>query len=407
MHSFQKRVSCFWLRKWIEGETLQSRWQQQPQFSEAEVIKLLFDLLEVLAKVHSHRLIHRDIKPDNIILRKRDSKPVLIDFGIVKEGADTVVDLKGKPITELLTGTVQFAPPEQFLGIPVFASDLYSLGLTAICLLTGKWPRGMINPANNAFEWLRYAPEVSPQLTQILDKATRLDTSKRYQQAEDMRDALNAVLKSKRDTANQAFVSTVLESPPFRVIPPVPLPVRPLRQKIRPVRWQVKPNDKISPRVNRQAAKNPSFLKEIFNFPWVISLYILVVLYIFFSSLLDNSTGSLYRAVFLAFFCGGFITPIIVAFTSKRSAYVIGALCGLLFYQGCLGLGYRGTLSSGCRNNHRFMVSARGLHRTSKTCGAYWLPIAWSVDCTDYPAICTVSAYVAKYASSHLIQPRP
>ena len=86
--------------------------------------------------------VHRDIKPDNIILRAQDGKPVLIDFGAVKETMNTVIDSHAHSSHSIVVGTPGYMPAEQLSGRPVFASDIYSIGMTAIYALTGKIPTG-------------------------------------------------------------------------------------------------------------------------------------------------------------------------------------------------------------------------------------------------------------------------
>ncbi len=78
--------------------------------------------------VHSKRIVHRDIKPDNILIRYADGKPILIDFGAVKEMMGTVVTASGNSSRSIVIRTPGFMPSEQTAGRPVFASDLYSLG---------------------------------------------------------------------------------------------------------------------------------------------------------------------------------------------------------------------------------------------------------------------------------------
>jgi serine/threonine-protein kinase len=80
---------------------------------ESEVRSILISLLEVLEYVHSKGIIHRDIKPDNIILRSTDNKPVLIDFGAVRETMATVLNSEGNVTSSIVVGTPGFMPNEQ------------------------------------------------------------------------------------------------------------------------------------------------------------------------------------------------------------------------------------------------------------------------------------------------------
>lgn len=125
------------VQQWVEGETLTSRVKRSGVIAEAEVSKLLTDILLVLDYVHSRQVIHRDIKPDNVMLRRSDGRPVLIDFGAVKEVATVV----GATSTSVVIGTPGFMSPEQANGKAVYASDIYSLGWTVFYLLTAKQPQ--------------------------------------------------------------------------------------------------------------------------------------------------------------------------------------------------------------------------------------------------------------------------
>ena len=91
-------------------------------------------MLEILDFVHSHNVIHRDIKPQNIIRRQQDNKLVLIDFGAVKE-----VTGQASPLT-IGIGTGGYMPMEQFNGKPAYASDIYAVGAIAIQAITGINP---------------------------------------------------------------------------------------------------------------------------------------------------------------------------------------------------------------------------------------------------------------------------
>ncbi len=188
---FSEAGQFYLVQEWIEGQTLTHKVQQEGVLSESAVKELLISLLPVLDYVHSKRIVHRDIKPDNIILRASDSKPVLIDFGAVKETMGTVVTLSGNRSHSIVIGTPGFMPSEQTAGRPVYSSDLYSLGLTAVYLLTGKFPQELqSDPQTGEILWRRYALSVSPTFAAVLDNAIQFHPRDRYSTAREMLDAL-------------------------------------------------------------------------------------------------------------------------------------------------------------------------------------------------------------------------
>jgi len=178
------------VQEWIDGETLTQKVQQHGTLTESAVKDILTNLLPVLDYVHSNRIVHRDIKPDNIILRRRDGKPVLIDFGAVRETMATVVTTGGNATKSIVIGTPGYMPPEQAAGRPVYSSDLYSLGLTAIHLLTGKEPQELETDYHTGEIIWRHNSNVSPSLADVLDKAIHSHHLHRYSTARDMLNAL-------------------------------------------------------------------------------------------------------------------------------------------------------------------------------------------------------------------------
>lgn len=137
-------------------ETLSQVHQRRGNFSVTEVTELLSNILPILDYIHAHHIIHRDIKPDNIIVRAIDGQPVLIDFGIVKEAVATMINSNGKTAYSIAWGTPGYMPSEQAAGRPVYSSDLYSLGLTAVFLLTGKTPQYLeIDPHTGKFSGVK------------------------------------------------------------------------------------------------------------------------------------------------------------------------------------------------------------------------------------------------------------
>ncbi len=189
---FVEKGQFYLIQEWIEGPTLTKIVAAKGQFSEIAVRQMLMSLLPVLQYIHSKGIIHRDIKPNNIILRAADGIPVLIDFGAVKETMISEVDSQHNT-PSIVIGTPGFMPAEQATGRPIYASDLYSLGLTAIYLLTGKHPQSLqTNPQTGEVLWQHYAPSISANLVTVLNKAIRPSPSDRYPTASKMLYALHA-----------------------------------------------------------------------------------------------------------------------------------------------------------------------------------------------------------------------
>ncbi len=188
---FQSEERFYVVQEWIEGQTLTAKVQQQGLLSESSVREIIVHLLPVLEYIHSKRIIHRDIKPDNIILRYRDNKPVLIDFGAVRETMGTVVNSQGLPTSSIVIGTPGYMPSEQAMGRPVFSSDLYSLGMTAIYLLTGVQPQQLeTDPRTGEIVWHQHALSVSPTFAGVIDRAIAYHPRDRFTSAREMLQAL-------------------------------------------------------------------------------------------------------------------------------------------------------------------------------------------------------------------------
>jgi len=190
---FPENGQFYLVQEWIQGQTLTQIVAAKGLLNETTVREILLRLLSVLDYVHSKGIIHRDIKPDNIILRSSDRKPILIDFGAVKETIRSVVGTPGYPTQSLVMGTPGYMPSEQAVGRPVYATDIYSLGLTAIYLLTGKHPQELeTNQQTGEMLWLEYAPNVSPSFAIILNQAIKPHPGDRYSTASKMLHALQS-----------------------------------------------------------------------------------------------------------------------------------------------------------------------------------------------------------------------
>ncbi|HEY9692130.1 MAG TPA: serine/threonine-protein kinase [Oculatellaceae cyanobacterium] len=195
---FEQNQSLYLVQELIDGHDLRQELIQQGAFSEQKIQQLLSDLLPLLKIVHEHGVIHRDIKPENIMRRRKDGKLVLIDFGVSKQVTGTSLS-QGTTV-----GTPGYAPIEQLRGQAFPASDLYSLGVTCIALLTNCLPRN--DGSNNLYDalasrwiWRERLPQgssLNPMLAQVLDKLLQEFVKDRYQSAAEVMHDLSDDLTS-------------------------------------------------------------------------------------------------------------------------------------------------------------------------------------------------------------------
>ena len=167
------------VQEWIDGQTLEQE-LATGTFTEDQIRQLLQDLLPVLQFIHHHHVIHRDIKPANIIRRRVDRTLVLVDLGAAKFATGTAL-LK----TGTMIGSAEYTAPEQVRGKAIFSSDLYSLGVTCIHLLTQMSPFDLFDGTEGQWIWRDYLTHsVSDRLGKVLDKLLESATNRRYQSAE-------------------------------------------------------------------------------------------------------------------------------------------------------------------------------------------------------------------------------
>ncbi|HEY9633725.1 MAG TPA: serine/threonine-protein kinase [Coleofasciculaceae cyanobacterium] len=171
------------VQEYIRGATLARLVRRSGCFSEASVRRFLREMLPVLEYIHNQKVIHRDIKPQNIIRCQDDGRLVLIDFGAVKEQIAQAGDTSMKLPTTHFIGTVGFAPPEQFSLRPIFASDIYSLGITCLYLLTGKAPLDFDSDRQTGEIVWQNSVRLSDPFAKILGKMLKISPQDRYRSA--------------------------------------------------------------------------------------------------------------------------------------------------------------------------------------------------------------------------------
>lgn len=225
---FSEAGQFYLVQEWIQGDTLTKRVEKAGPLNENEVKQLLISLLPVLDYVHGRRMVHRDIKPDNVIIRQQDGLPVLIDFGAVKEAMNTVVNTPGNPAESMVIGTPGYMPSEQAAGRPTYASDLYSLGLTALFLLTGKTPQELETDARTGeFLWRQYAPNIHSNLATVIERAIRFTPRDRFATAPEMLNALQSPAAVPSDMATVAVAPGSLPQVGNRPTPAIANPSPP------------------------------------------------------------------------------------------------------------------------------------------------------------------------------------
>jgi len=183
----------FFVMGFVDGETLRDRVERAGPLPPRLATKLLQEVAWALGAAHQRGVIHRDVKPDNIMIERATERAVVTDFGIAlgrRGGAGESTDGGGS-----VTGTARYMSPEQACGEPVDArSDLYSLGATFFYALTGRAPFEAANvPAiltkhvyEPAPQVQALRPEVPAKLSAVVDRLLRKAPPERFQTADDL-----------------------------------------------------------------------------------------------------------------------------------------------------------------------------------------------------------------------------
>jgi serine/threonine-protein kinase len=214
---FELEQDFYLIQEYVSGATLQQEVRRSGQFEESMVKEVLREVLPILDYLHQQQVIHRDIKPANIIRRTIDKKLVLIDFGAVKDQVNQAAadNPDHTTLTSFAVGTPGFAPPEQMAMRPVYASDIYSLGMTCIYLLTGKSPKDLnYNQSTGELHWQNQV-RLSPRFQRVLEKMLEVSVRDRYQSAKE------ALLALEESQALADAVSSAKQPAPSAMRPPL------------------------------------------------------------------------------------------------------------------------------------------------------------------------------------------
>ncbi|HET9682738.1 MAG TPA: serine/threonine-protein kinase [Gemmatimonadaceae bacterium] len=185
----------FFVMSYVEGETLGERLRTHGPLSPADASRVMREVAWALAYAHGRGVVHRDIKPDNILLEAGTGRALVTDFGIAHGGDDP------RPVTDpgRIMGTAHFMSPEQAASEPVDGrSDIYSLGVVGYLAVSGRLPfdspnlpallvRQATTPAPNV---MQVAPGLPASLAKVIDRCLERDPSLRFSDAESMASAL-------------------------------------------------------------------------------------------------------------------------------------------------------------------------------------------------------------------------
>jgi AAA-like domain/Protein kinase domain/TIR domain len=190
---FEQDQEFYLVQDYIAGQVLRSEFLPRGIWPDAKVLQLLQDTLGILEFVHGCGVIHRDLKPDNLIRRQADQRLVLIDFGAVKQMRASIVSgnlINDQVGSTIAIGTPGYMPPEQAQGRPRPCSDLYALGMMGIQALTGKLPSQLREDTQGKLLWQEEAPQVNDHLAMVINRLIRPQFKERYQSAAEVLEAL-------------------------------------------------------------------------------------------------------------------------------------------------------------------------------------------------------------------------
>ena len=274
---FRENNAFYIVQEYIDGQDLSLEIQPGQQKNENYVLRLLEEVLELLEFVHHHNVIHRDIKPDNLVRRAKDGKLILIDFGAVKQIASLQINAGGRITSStVVIGTPGYMPWEQSRGSATFSSDIYALGIVAIQALTGQTPdQFQTDPATGELVWQSYR-QVSSSLADLLNSMVRHFPQNRFATATENLAALrnlNLNVRFPDETTTGSGSSKKTEASPIPIgkasqevyINPTLPDQTPKRSYVSPLPKQY-PSTKVSRNFLKEPLPSTELSKPVF--PW-------------------------------------------------------------------------------------------------------------------------------------------
>jgi eukaryotic-like serine/threonine-protein kinase len=209
------------VQEWIDGEPLSKQvLAYGSRLNQQKTIELLIEILEPLAFCHQEGAIHRDLKPDNLMRSHKTKKLFIIDFGAVREVGQLTLLLNGEERPGSAIGTIGYQSPEQTIGKPVLASDVYTVGAIGMQAMTGLFPH-LIDPDREAGDVPKW--HLTPDCYYTKEFAAVLNRMLAYLPRDRYLDAA-AALEALRSLPYQAPAAYVPATPVPSLVPKVVAP---------------------------------------------------------------------------------------------------------------------------------------------------------------------------------------
>ena len=205
---FEENDAFYLVQEYVAGENLAQKISAQ-SLTNTQILQILESSLSVLQFIHQNRLIHRNIKPSNLIIRERDRQVAITGFGILNE----IRNIPYSQIESQNFDRLNYWSPEQAAGRPTIGSDLYSLGMSIIEALTKTNPAQLRRDESGKLLWTQNV-SLDRRSIRVIDKLIQLDFGQRYQSAEQALSDLGKV--SQRGSTDRTAVTQLTVPVPQR-----------------------------------------------------------------------------------------------------------------------------------------------------------------------------------------------